>query len=111
MSQKAELTDHEVLDAAEHFQYRACVGKLLHLSAHRVDTQHGLGVLSTALSAPTKGDQRRLKKMARFLAGTRDVLLQLIPDRNANVIDCFVDADWADKQSDRRSTSGGVLQY
>ena len=58
VSQKPELTDHESLSTAEHFQYMMRVGKLLHFAAHRADTQHGLGVLSTALSAPTTGVRR-----------------------------------------------------
>jgi hypothetical protein len=106
--------DEEKLNSKEHAEYRRCVGKMLHLAPHRVDLQHGIGVLSRGMSSPTKKDQRRLKKMARFLIGTRDVELALIPSKTTNIDDAvqvFVDADWADKEGDRRSTSGGVLLY
>ena len=51
--------------------------------------------------------------MARYLSGTRDVELLLIPGMTAVCADgvhAYVDADWADKE-DRRSTSGGMLFY
>ena len=76
-------------------------------------TAHVLGVLSQALSAPTMRDQRRLKKIARFLAGTKEVELLLKPNaKNGKpVVQAMVDANWADDAIDRKSTSGGVLYF
>ena len=106
--------DEKKLDAKEHYIYRRCVGKLLQLAPHRADIQHGIGVLSRGMASPTCKDQRRLKKMARFLIGTRDVELVLVPCEPSDdneAVQVFVDADWADKEADRRSTSGGLLYY
>merc|ERR1712194_820395 len=44
----------------------------------------------------------------------RDVELFLAPCEpypDHEVVQVFVDADWADKETDRRSTSGGLLYY
>ena len=104
--------DDELLSSAGHSTYRTCVGKLLQLSSHRPDIQHGVGALSRGMAAPTQRDQRRLKKMARYLAGTRDVEMVLKPDKQTKqIIQCYTDADWADDKDDRISISGGVLKY
>jgi hypothetical protein len=108
-----QANDAEELGTDEHFLYRRCVGKMLQLAAHRPDIQYTVGVLSQAVSAPTRRDQRRLKKLARFLAGTRNVELILRPCKPGElpVVQVKVDANWADEESDRKSTSGGVLYY
>ena len=53
--------------------------------------------------------------MARFLVGSRDVELALIPTpglaKKGQTVQVFVDTDWADKDGERRSTSGGILFY
>ena len=49
--------------------------------------------------------------MARYLAGTEDVKMSLIPDKTQPVVKCLTDADWADDKEDRVSKSGGVLKY
>jgi len=99
------------LGIGPHRDYRTCVGKLLHLAKHRSDIQHGVGVLSQKLSKPTLMDQKRLKKMARYLVGARGVYLKLVPDPRAAPVDTYVDADWADSRTGRRSTSGGAILY
>ena len=88
---------------------RVC--RLMQLAAHRADIQHGVGVLSQALSAPTTRNQRRLKEMARSLARTKEVELLLKPNAKdgKHVVQVMVDANWADDAIDRKSRSGGVL--
>ena len=113
MSENKQAGDDKPLEAVEHRTYRGCVGKLLLLAAHRADVQHGVGVLSEALSAPTMRDQRRLKKTARFLAGTKEVELLLRPNATNGkpVVQVMVDANWDDDAIDRTPTSGGVLYF
>eukprot|EP00959_Pyramimonas_sp_CCMP1952_P058547 1222618-Pyramimonas_sp.AAC.1 len=48
--------------------------------------------------------------MARYLAGTRSYNMQLIPAKQGIAVQRWVDAEWADDEQDRVSTSGGVLQ-
>eukprot|EP00959_Pyramimonas_sp_CCMP1952_P466192 9489580-Pyramimonas_sp.AAC.1 len=103
--------DEAKLDTTGHSRYRTCVGKLLQLASHRPGIQHGVGILSRGMSGPPEKDLRRLKKMVRYLAGTRDYKMQLIPNRGGIPVECWVDADWADDKTDRISTSGGTLKY
>jgi len=109
--EKAQVGDEKKLFPSAATQYRTCVGKLIHYMHLRPDGQHTIGTLCQAMSAPTQRDLRRLKKFARFLAGTRDVYLELIPDKEADPVQGVVDADWADQRADRRSTSGGAVLY
>ena len=94
-----------------HGRYRTCVGKLIHLSHHRSDIQHAVHRLCKKVQLPLAGDWIRLKKLARYLAGTRNVYLKLSPVAGRPVVEVYTDADWADKKSNRRSTSGGALMY
>ena len=110
-SENKQADDDKPLGAVEHRTYRRFVGKLLQLAAHRADAQHGVGVLSQALSTPTMRDQRRLKKMARFFAGTKECLLKPSAKDGKAVVQVMVDANWADDASDRKATSGGVLCF
>ena len=111
-SENKQSGDDNPLGAVEHRTHRRCVGMPLQLAAHRADVQHGDVVLRQALSEPTMRDQRRLKKMARFFAGTKEELL-LKPNAvdGQPVVQVMVDANWADDAIDRKSTSGGVLYF
>eukprot|EP00959_Pyramimonas_sp_CCMP1952_P195875 4095047-Pyramimonas_sp.AAC.1 len=92
------------VDAVGHSGNRTCAGNLLQLASRRPDIQHGVGVLSRGMSGPTDKDLRGLKKMARYLAGTRDYKMQLGPNKGGIAVECWVDADWADDKTDRIST-------
>eukprot|EP00959_Pyramimonas_sp_CCMP1952_P305587 6394681-Pyramimonas_sp.AAC.1 len=63
------------------------------------------------MTGPTGKDLRRLKEMARYLAGAPDYKMHLIPDKGGIAVERWVDADWADDKTDRISTSGGILKY
>lgn len=95
----------------EHSTYRTAIGKLLHISYHRPDVQHALQSMSKVLSCPTQGDMRRLKKLTRYLLGSRDVWQRLVPDPRAEPLKTPVDSDWADDRRDRKSCSGGAVRY
>jgi len=55
------------------------------------------------------GDLRRLKRLTRYLLGTKDVVLALIPERKKPRLVAPVDSDWADSKLTRKSCSGGAL--
>ena len=61
----------------------------------------------------TNGDQRRLKKRARFLAGTKEVHFLFKPHAKDGkpVVQVMVGANRADDAIDKKSTSGGVLHF
>ena len=57
------------------------------------------------MSAPGEGDEIRLKRVCRYIAGTMDYELKLEPATSELVIEALVDSDWAGDKVTRRSTS------
>eukprot|EP00959_Pyramimonas_sp_CCMP1952_P403357 8451651-Pyramimonas_sp.AAC.1 len=103
-------SDEVKLDTMGHSRHRTCAGKLLQSASRRPDIQRGGGVLGRSMSGPTEKGLRRLKRMARYLAGARDYKMQLIPNEGSIAVECWVDADCADDKTDSISTSGGILK-
>ena len=55
------------------FEYRSCVGKALYLSFDRPDCQHAVRELTKFMKGPTAGAMNALRRLARYLSGTRDM--------------------------------------
>ena len=105
---KPQDGDEELLDVPSHSLYRTVVGKALHLGHQRPDIQHTVMMLCKKLAAPNQGDLRRVKKLTRYLSGTRDVYQLVLPDEKCPALTVPVDSDWADSHMDRKSCSGGA---
>ncbi len=103
----------ELLSKEEHTLYRMVVGKLLYIAPERPDMQYAVKERSRSLSAPTQEDFKELKKLARYLAGTMDAVLELNVSTGNTMGSVIVngcsDSDWAKNRDDRRSTTGGVI--
>jgi hypothetical protein len=103
----------ENLSPADHSLYRTVVGKLLYIATERPDMQYAVKERSRSLSSPTQGDMKELKKLARYLAGTMDVVLELNVDASYTMGSVTVkgcsDSDWAKNRHDRKSTTGGAI--
>ena len=103
-------SDKEELDDTEHRHYRQQVGRLLWLSADRADLQHAVMRLSRSVGSPTRGDARSLKRLVRYLHGTRDWVQHLVGGGAWQVVGSS-DADWAaGDRIDRRSVTGGIIK-
>ena len=76
----------------------------------RPDLQHSVKELARCLAAPTLADWGHLRKVLRFLAGTRgDVLtLRLDPAASQEELVVYADSNWGGG-SDRRSTSAAAI--
>ena len=99
------------LEAREATIYRANVARANYLSQDRSDIQFSVKELCRKMSAPTKSDWQKLKRLARYLKDkTRSRTLfqyQTQPDS----IEVSTDTDYAGCERTRRSTSGGVAMY
>ena len=71
ISEKPQDDDNDPLTPIDARIFKTCVGKAMYLSHLRILTM-------TAM--------RRLKKLTRYLLGTRDVFQELIPDQQAEVL-------------------------
>ncbi len=64
--------DNEPLNATDLATFRRILGQLMYLStATRPDIAYAVGKLSAAVSEPTKGAWDRLKRLLRYLNGTK----------------------------------------
>lgn len=90
--------------------YRKAVGELLYFSTTtRPDIACATGILCRRVSKPRQRDWDAVKKLFRYLKHTRDFKLRLSGRQNLHLTG-YVDADWAGNVTDRKSTSGYIIQ-
>jgi hypothetical protein len=98
----------DTIDAT--FPFREAVERLLYLSTHmRPDISFAVGMLGRAMAAPSAQDVVAVKRLFRYLSGTRDYGLVLGESGESTLI-AYSDADWGG-DVDRKSTSGGLHYF
>lgn len=109
----ASCTEEDVspnLDPKRHKLFRSFVGKVMWVLDVRPDIAFVTKELARHVSSPTEVDWTRLVHLARYLQGTKDVMLKLGTAGGGEEIIAYADASWA-SSSGRRSTSGGIVIY
>jgi hypothetical protein len=92
-------------------EYRKLIGMLLYLTTNtRPDIAATVSILSQRVSNPSDVDLKEVKRIIRYLKGTRNLKLQLSTHINEETIyaysDAYSDANWAEDRLDRKSVSG-----
>ena len=89
-------------------EYRKLIGMLLYIVVNtRPDIAASIAILSKKVEQPRNIDMNELKRVIRYLKGTRELKLKLNDKRNNNEkLIAFSDANWAEDRTDRKSTSG-----
>lgn len=91
-------------------EYRKLIGMLLYLSINtRPDIAAAVAILSQKISKPSQKDLTEVKRVIRYLKGTRESHLKLGADRSNKIV-VYSDANWAEDRSDRKSNSGYLIQ-
>ena len=115
---KANIDDDELLSTGQHKAFRRIVGKLQWLAYICPDMAYAIKELPRCIQQPCIRDQRKLKHLIRYLAGTKHYTFNIKPslriDKNYNNpldLNIFVDSDWAGCASTRKSTSGFIIQF
>ena len=98
---KANVEDEQLLDQQEHQQLRRLVGKLQWLAYTRPDISYATKELARALQQPIIKDQKKLRHLVRYLAGTKRLQIQ---HRTNN------QAVWQDTTATRTSMSAPTEQ-
>ena len=89
----------------ENVPYRSAVGSLMYIMlATRPDIAYSVGVLSRFAENPNKLHWNAVKRVLRYLKGTKRMALQYLRVPNPKIIG-YSDADWA-SDADRKSISG-----
>jgi hypothetical protein len=92
-------------------KYQQLVGSLIHTSSYyNLAICYALKELSRHLLAHNKTHFDAVKRVYRYLKGSRSLGLFSAADGDFRII-TYVDANWAPKSSDRRSTSGLVQLF
>ena len=100
------------LGEVEAKRFKSAVGKLMWLCAARPDLSYITKELARTLTKPTELRMKILKRVARYLQGTRRAILVFAVDveQPLDTVVVYADASWA-SDAGRRSTSGGLLVY
>lgn len=97
--------------ASVDIKYRNLIGALLYISSGtRSDISYSVNYLSRFQNCYDQTHYKYAMRILKYLYSTRDLKLFLEKDNNADTIDCFVDADWAGDEENRRSTTGYVIR-
>ena len=86
-------------------RYRRLVGKLNYLTITRPDISYPVSVVSQFLQSPCDSHWDAVIRILRYIKSTpgQGVLYE---NRGHTQVVGYIDADWADSPTDRRSTSG-----
>ena len=100
-------------DRDTNFPYREAIGGLMYLvTATRPDLSYAVGMLSRFVERPTSKHVGAVKKILRFLIGTKHRGITYTKEADANVdtyIHAYSDSDWGNDLDTRYSTTGFVL--
>jgi hypothetical protein len=92
------------------FPFREVVCSVLYLATHtRHDVSFTIGVLGRVMAATSAQDVVAVKRLMRYLSGTRDYGLVLSGTGESTLI-AYSDADWGG-DVDRKSTSGALHYF
>ena len=93
-------------------KYRQLIGALLYLAVNtRPDITASVAILSQHNKQPSSADWTEIKRVGRYLKGTKDYELILGQQKKEEELIGYADADWAENREDRRSNSGYVFRY
>ncbi len=102
--------DQEPLGPAAVTMFRRTLGQLMYLSnTTRPDIAFAVGRLASALKEPTVGDRMRMKRLLKYLCGTRDTGIKYYRTGEALSINTCVDAGYGIDKKKGRSITGYVL--
>ncbi|XP_068990370.1 copia protein isoform X2 [Neodiprion pinetum] len=98
-------------DCEPHIKYRNLIGELSHISTKtRPDAEHSVNYLSRYQNEYNETHWKYAMRVLKYLYLTKNLKLNYNRNKNSEIIDCFVDADWAGDIIDRKSTSGYVIR-
>lgn len=101
-----------IKDETIYYPYREAIGGLLYLSTKtRPDLAQAVGYGSRYVNNFTKRRVTEVKRIFRYLNGTRDLGIQYNNRYNEREIEAYCDSDFAGDPDTRKSTSGFVIFY
>lgn len=88
-------------------EYRKLIGMLLYLTTNtRPDIAASVAILSKKVETPRDNDLNEVKRVIRYLKGSKDLKLKLNDENGMAQLHAYSDANWAEDRNDRKSNSG-----
>ena len=98
-------------EASSDIRYRNLIGALLYISSGtRPDISYSVNYLSRFQNCYDNTHFKYALRVLKYLYLTKSFDLKYCKTENFEILDCFVDADWAGDSVDRKSTSGYVIR-
>lgn len=99
-------------DINEDVKYRNLIGALLYIShGTRPDISYSVNYLSRFQNCYDETHFKYALRILKYLYLTKDLKLTYRQSLNTdNIVNCYVDADWAGDSTDRKSTTGFVIE-
>jgi hypothetical protein len=95
----------------DNIKFRNLIGELLYISSGtRPDISFSVNYLSRFQNSYDETHFKYAIRILKYLYLTRNLNLTYTNDKTIDVMDCFVDADWAGDTMDRKSTTGFVIR-
>ena len=92
-------------------KYRNLIGALLYISSStRPDISYSVNYLSRYQNSYNETHWKYALRILKYLYLTKDLRMNYKRNVNLETIDCYVSADWAGDNVDRKSTSGYVIK-
>ncbi len=105
-----QVGGNEQLDATMSAVYRRTLGQLMYLATMtRPDILFAVNRLATVMKEPKKGDWDRVKRVLRYLSGTKNVRIRYINGEAKPRIDVYVDTSFAVDPKRGRSITGYAI--
>jgi hypothetical protein len=109
--------DHNYFEEGDDCEYsetqlREIIGSLTWLAGStRPDISFATNMLARHINKSNSHHAKGIKRILRYLKGTRDYGLEIKPDRTINIeASVYCDADWAGDKTNRKSTTGSILK-
>ena len=97
-------------DPCEHPElYRSAVCTILYMTKRRPDLQATTRWMCKRLRNPNQKSWRQLVKTVKYIKGSRDLATFMPKAGKPDIIEAFLDGDWACDDLDKKSASGGYL--
>lgn len=106
----SNIPTDEVLN--KNFPYREIIGSLLYLSNKtRPDITYAVSYGSRKIENSTNQDVINMKRVLRYLSGTKQVGVRYYKNSDTTELSAFSDSDFAGDQETRKSTTGYVIMF
>ena len=97
---------------SNNLKYRNLIGALLYISTcTRGDISYSVNYLSRFQNCYDDTHYKYALRVLKYLYLTKDLKLIFKRNLKAEILDCYVDADWAGDNLDRKSTTGFIIRF